>query len=351
MATRRAFLASLAAISLPGLSWADTGNPSFLAAGKLGDGYVLHGLTAAGQSLFRIPLPGRGHAAAAHPSQPYAVAFARRPGTFALVIDCFSGTVLHHLTPPQGRQFNGHGVFSADGKRLMTSEVVAEGSAGRIGLWETETFQRVAEWDSGGTGPHDMKRLADGRIVVANGGIQTDPGDRAKLNIPSMRPNLTLLSSEGTQLEQVSLAPTLRQNSIRHLALVGDSVAFALQWEGDPAESVPQLGLWSPGAAPRICAPPDTQAMAMHGYAGSIATTTDRIAITSAKGGVLMIFDASGNYIATHDRADISGIATGPTGFVATDGQGAVWDAGDKGMTLLDRSATLWDNHLVKIGT
>ena len=350
MATRRAFLAGLAVASLPRLGWADVGNPAYLAAGKAGDGYVLHGISAAGQSLFEIPLPARGHAAAAHPSQPQAVAFARRPGTFALVIDCFSGQVLHQLTPPEGRQFNGHGVFSADGSVLMTSEVVAEGSAGRIGLWDTRDYSRVDEWESGGIGPHDLKRLADGRIVVANGGIQTDPGDRTKLNVPDMRPNLSLLSASGAMLEQVELPADLRQNSIRHLAHVGDGVAFAMQWEGDPAEAVPQLGLWAPGGAAQVIAPPDGEAVAMQGYAGSIAAMGNRIAMTSPKGGVVMMFDSAGGYVATHRRADLSGVAATATGFMATDGQGAIWACDDAGLTPLSRNQTLWDNHLVKIG-
>ncbi|MEO6299954.1 MAG: DUF1513 domain-containing protein [Paracoccaceae bacterium] len=349
MATRRAFLASLAAISLPRLSWADVGSPAYLAAGKMGDDFVLHGLSHMGQSLFRIPLPARGHAAAAHPNQPHAVAFARRPGTFALVIDCFTGAVLHQLTPPEGRQFNGHGAFSADGTRLMTSEVIAETAEGRIGLWDAETYRRIGEWASGGIGPHDLKRLADGRIVVANGGIQTDPTDRAKLNLPDMQPNLTLLSPDGTILDQVQIAPDLHRNSIRHLALLGGTVAFAMQWEGDPAEPVPQLGLWTPGTAPRLCPPADAQAFAMMGYAGSIAATKDRIAMTSPKGGVLMIFDAEGRYVATHQRADLSGVAPGITGFVATDGQGAMWNSDDNALTLLGRNDTLWDNHLIPV--
>lgn len=350
MATRRAFLAGLAVASLPRLGWADVGNPAYLAAGKAGDGYVLHGISAAGQSLFEIPLPARGHAAAAHPSLPQAVAFARRPGTFALVIDCFSGQVLHQLTPPEGRQFNGHGVFSADGSVLMTSEVVAEGSAGRIGLWDTRDYSRVDEWESGGIGPHDLKRLADGRIVIANGGIQTDPGDRTKLNVADMRPNLTLLSASGAMLEQVELAADLRQNSIRHLAHVGEGVAFAMQWEGDPAEAVPQLGLWVPGGAAQVIAPPDGEAFAMQGYAGSIAAMGNRIAMTSPKGGVVVMFDSAGGYVATHRRADLSGVAATATGFMATDGQGAIWACDDAGLTPLSSNQTLWDNHLVKIG-
>ena len=90
MTTRRSFLAGLlAAASAPSLSWADAGSPAYLAAAKEPSGtYALFGLAASGQDVFRIALPDRGHAAAAHPPAPEAVAFARRPGTFALVIDC-----------------------------------------------------------------------------------------------------------------------------------------------------------------------------------------------------------------------------------------------------------------------
>ncbi len=93
MATRRAFLAGMMAASLPRTSWAAAGSPAFLAAAKTGDASQLPGLTEAGESLFALPLPARGHAAAAHPTRAEAVAFARRPGVFALVIDCVSGTV------------------------------------------------------------------------------------------------------------------------------------------------------------------------------------------------------------------------------------------------------------------
>ena len=350
MTSRRAFLAGLAAAALPRVTWAEVGSPAFLAAGKLGQDYVLHGLTATGDSLFQIDLPARGHAAAAHPTQALAVAFARRPGTFALVIDCRAGVVRHRLTPPMGRQFNGHGVFSHDGALLLTSEVVAEGSAGRIGLWETAEFGRVGEWDSHGIGPHDIKLLPDGRVVVANGGIQTDPADRTKLNLPDMRPNLTLLSPEGALLDQVQVAG-LPQNSIRHLALTGHGVAFAMQWQGDPAQAVPLVGQWTPGAPVVLCPARYSVALVMQGYAGSSACGDDgSIAVTSAPGGAVMMFDRTGGPMETLHRADISGVAASGAGFVATDGQGVVWGLTAGVLTPLARHQTLWDNHLIAIG-
>jgi hypothetical protein len=345
---RRTFLASLAAACAPRLTWAEVGSPAFLAAGKEGEGFVLHGLSAAGQSLFQIALPGRGHAAAAHPLRAEAVAFARRPGTFALVIDCGTGDIRHRLTPPDGLQFNGHGAFSADGSVLMTSELVAETSEGRIGLWDTRGYTRLTDWPSHGIGPHDIRLLPDGRLAVANGGIKTDPVDRTKLNIPDMRPNLSVLGAEGALVDQIEL-PGQWQNSIRHLALCGDGIAFAMQWEGDPAESVPQLGLWTPGQAPVLCDPRPEDAYAMQGYAGSIAATPDRVLLTSPKGGVAMIFAADGAHVATHRRADLCGVASFLGAFTVTDGLGAIWSAGDAGLTPLSQGMAQWDNHLVAL--
>ena len=125
MPSRRGFLAGLAAATLaPQPSWADAGSPAYLAAARGEDGsFVLYGLDGSGHRVFAVPLPSRGHAAAAHPSRPEAVAFARRPGTFALVIDCRSGgRLIARLAAPKGRHFFGHGAFSSDGTLLYTSE-------------------------------------------------------------------------------------------------------------------------------------------------------------------------------------------------------------------------------------
>ncbi|TAG29772.1 MAG: DUF1513 domain-containing protein, partial [Rhodobacterales bacterium] len=259
-----------------------------------------------------------------------------------------TGRFINRLTPPDGLQFNGHGVFSADGSLLLTSEVVAMTSAGRIGLWDSQSYTRLTDWPSHGLGPHEIRLLPNGTLAVANGGIQTDPVDRAKLNIPTMHPNLTLLSPDGALLDQIDL-PDLRQNSIRHLALSGDTIAFAMQWEGDPSEPVPQLGLWTPGTAPVLCDPAPQDAFAMQGYAGSVAATAQRVLVTSPKGGVAMIFTADGTHKATHHRADLCGAAPLGTGFLLTDGLGALLTADDRALTPLISGKTAWDNHLVSL--
>ncbi|MCE6951258.1 DUF1513 domain-containing protein [Cereibacter sphaeroides] len=352
MATRRHVLAGLLASTLPRLSWADAGSPAFLAAARDAEGrFALHGLTEAGGSLFAIPLPARGHAAAAHPHRAEAVAFARRPGTYALVIDCATGRSRARLAPPEGHQFNGHGAYSADGSVLYTSEVWAESSEGRIGVWDTAGWHRLTTFASQGIGPHEVRRLPGTEVlVVANGGIRTDPQDRTKLNIDTMRPNLSYLSPEGALLDQVELAPEMHQASIRHLALAeGETVAFAMQWEGDPAEPVPLLGLHRRGEAVRLCPPKDEDLLAMKGYAGSIARSAGLIALTSPRGGVVQLHAADGRPLATHARPDACGVAATGGGFVVTDGGGTVTGLTAEGFRPLARTVLAWDNHLVRI--
>jgi uncharacterized protein len=269
-----------------------------------------------------------------------------------LVIDCGTGALRAQLTPPAGRQFNGHGTFSADGAVLFTSEVVAETSEGRIGVWDAAGYERIGEWASGGTGPHDIRLLGDGTLAVANGGIATDPGDRSKLNIATMRPNLSYLDADGTIAEQIELDESLHQNSIRHLALAGDGMlAFAMQWEGDTAEAVPLLGLHRRGARPVFGAIPDAEAFTMQGYAGSVAFSGagDQLVITSPRGGAAMIFATDGAHLATLRRADLCGAAPAQAGFTLTDGAGAVWAADPSGLTSLGKTDAAWDNHLVAL--
>lgn len=355
MADRRVILKGLAAAAvLPVRGWAAVGRPGWVAAARQGDGsHAIHGLDADGRITFAVPLPDRGHAAAAHPYRAEIVAFARRPGRFGLVIDCRDGALRRRLTPPDGRQFNGHGAYSADGRRLFTSEVVAEGSAGRVGVWDVRAgYVRIEEWESHGIGPHEIMLLPGGGLAIANGGIETDPQDRTPLNLDRMRPNLALLDAQGALISRREFPPELARNSIRHLALLPDGIGFAMQWQGEATDPVPLLGVARNGGELHAFGPPEAELYAMHGYAGSIAASpAGRIAITSPRGGVVMIHDAAGAHLATLRRADICGAASrGSDGFMLTDGGGAVWAADEGGLRLLARHELAWDNHLVRIG-
>ena len=357
MAGRRHFLGTLIAASmLPRLGWADAGSPAFVAAAQERDGgYALFGLTADGADCFRVPLPARGHAAAAHPEQPEAVAFARRPGTYALVLNCATGEVVRRLRSAPGREFNGHGAYALDGDTLYTSEVVAETGEGRIGLWSrSQGYARIGEIASGGIGPHEIRRLPGAEtLVVANGGIRTGPGDREKLNLDTMAPNLTYLAPDGRVLDQVVLDATLSRASIRHLSVSASGlVAFAMQWEGDVAEAPALLGLHRLGDAGPILARADEgRHAAMQGYAGSVAFFDGdaRVAISSPRGGRAQVFDADGTFAYEVPRPDVCGLAGLGRALVLTDGTGAFLRAEDGRPVAHARSDRAWDNHLVAL--
>jgi len=189
-------------------------------------------------------------------------------------------------------------------------------------------------------------------LVVANGGIATDPTDRRKLNLPTMRPNLTYLSLSGSIWEQVELESELRQNSIRHLAVRHDGlVGFAMQWEGEPGAATPLLGLHRTGEAPVLAPAPLADELAMQGYAGSVAFSgaADEIAITSPRAGRVHRFSDDGAFIAALSRADVCGIAPIGRGYLASDGLGGLISIGSTTPTPLARAECAWDNHIVAL--
>jgi uncharacterized protein len=358
MPTRRGFLATaLVTALIPRATWADAGAPGYLAAARMPDGaYRLFGLDAGGGAIFSLALPDRGHAAAAHPVRPEAVAFARRPGTFAIVLDCAAGREVAALSAPEGRHFYGHGAFTRDGDLLLTTENDLATGAGRLGIWDARRrYVRVGEIGSGGEGPHDIARLpGSDTFVIANGGIETHPDSgRTPLNLATMRSSLAYLTADGGVIERVDLAPELRLNSIRHLALRDDGlVAFAMQWQGDAAERPALLGLHRRGGAARLLQAPEPLHGRMDNYAGSVSFSgaATRIAISSPRGSMVQVFDAeTGVFVDRLEAADVCGLNACGAGFVASTGTGLVTRFGAPDLGGPAQHAVNWDNHLVRV--
>ncbi|MCC0078497.1 MAG: DUF1513 domain-containing protein [Rhodobacter sp.] len=348
MTQRRTFLAGLLASALPAPSWADVGAPRWLACARDRDGaFALYGIAADGADTFRLPLPARGHAGAAHPHRAEAVIFARRPGSYALVLDCASGAALRQLSPPDGMQFNGHGAFTEDGRTLYTVEQRAADSVGFLGLWDAD-YRRLGQIETGGIGPHEMLRLPGDGLVVANGGIATAPDDRTKLNVPEMAPNLSYIDGDSIT-ETVALPPDLHFNSIRHLAHGAGVTAFAMQWEGDDRPQVPLLGLHRRGEAPLLVGAPAAEQARMQGYAASCAYSGGEFAVTSPRGNRLHRFAPDGRFLGATERSDVCGLAPCDGGFLTTDGRGGILSVQDgvaRALGLRDRA---WDNHVVTL--
>lgn len=354
--------AGLAAPLVPRLAHAFCAERLYLSARAGNDGgFHVSGLNGNGKTAFDLPLPDRGHSFAVHPSQPVAVHFARRPGTFAIAIDVAQGRVLHRIASVESRHFYGHGAFSPDGRLLYATENDFAGERGVIGVYDAANgYRRVAELPSHGIGPHELRLLADGTtLVVANGGILTRPDlPRVKLNIPTMSPSLAYIDRrDGRLLAEARLAPSLHQLSIRHLALGrGGMVAAVMQYEGPKGDLVPLVAVHRRGGEMRLFEGPEPVLQSMKGYCGSAAFDSGGtlLGVSSPRGGVLTFWEAAtGRHLSSVAFEDGCGLAAAPEpgAFLASSGTGALSRIDARGgdrrpLPASGPAGARWDNHM-----
>ncbi|RED18769.1 DUF1513 domain-containing protein [Pontivivens insulae] len=349
---RRGFLAGLMAGSAaPSISWAGAGGAAFIGAARCPDqSFALIGLTSDLRVAFEHPIPARGHSGAAHPWRAEAVLFARRPGRFALVLDCARGDALHRLEPPDGSHFYGHGAFSADGDLLLTTENEYETGSGRIGLWDVASgYRRVGEIASNGIGPHEIIRLHNDGYAVANGGIRTHPATgREKLNLPDMASNLTILNAD-LGVEAVTTLPARDQRySIRHIAQgPDDAIIMGLQWndERGPTQS-PLAVLDRDGLVHRPTLPTPLLTRS-EGYVGSVAVDAAGVFYASAPRGNCMFRVSATEFLSVAPGTDLCGLAANGDRLLISQGDGGAWLADG---SIRQEFAVNWDNHLLAVG-
>ena len=332
---------------------------AFLSAARDADGnHWLAGFDTTGEINLRIGLPQRGHDPVVAPSLEFAVAPARRPGTWAAVVDLRDGRLVDWLRASPGRHFYGHGVFSPDGERLYTTENDFERARGVIVCRSARTLEVLGEFDSGGTGPHQLEWAGRNTLAVANGGILTHPSQpRRKLNIDSMRPNLTLLDAVDGELI-VQAAPLHDQASVRHMDVAANGdVAVALQYEGMPTDDVPLVYVFrrAEGRLEPLPVPLAVQRR-IRQYTGSICVDrrTSHALVTCPRGHLVTFWDIAGAGYLGHRRIrDAGGVALDAASreFLVSNGGGSVFRI-DSGSFELRRDAVLrfpelrWDNHL-----
>ena len=310
----------------------------------------------AGKLITSVELPDRGHDISFSPSTGKAVVFARQPGTFALVFDPAGREKPQALTSIEGRHFFGHGAFSPDGKLLYATENDFEQARGVIGLYDaTAGFRRIGEFDTFGTGPHEMLLAPDGKtFAVANGGIETHPDyGRAELNLETMDPSLAFIdASDGNLIGQLRLDADLHQLSIRHLAFdARGRVWFGCQFRG-PADGRPQLvGFASREGEIRLIELSDNTLGGLRNYVGSVAASKDGglVAVSSPEGNLVLAIDPdTASVVASLGLNNGCGIAPDEAGFVTSSGTGLL--EGFAGSAAPSRQFDFnFDNHLTPL--
>ncbi|WP_313195537.1 DUF1513 domain-containing protein [Shinella zoogloeoides] len=298
-----------------------------------------------GTVIDRTALPARSHGMAFSPATDHLVAFARRPGTFALVIDRSGRAEPRTIAAAQERHFFGHGCFSPDGRLLYASENDFDANRGVIGHYDAhDGYRRIGEYSTYGIGTHDLSVSDDGRfLIAANGGIETHPDfGRTKLNLDHMDPSLALIdAATGALVERHALPERLRQLSTRHIDLDDRGrIWFACQYEGPRNDLPPLVGHFGRGEDLAFIDLPEETTIGLANYVGAIAVNRREglVGLTSPNGGRFVVLEAkTGRVVRDEAVADAAGIAAAPHGFAVSsyDGQFAG-----------RRADVAWDQHI-----
>lgn len=298
-----------------------------------------------GTIIDRTPLPARSHGMAFSPATGHLVAFARRPGTFALVIDRTGKVAPVTIAAAEDRHFFGHGCFSPDGRLLYASENDFDANRGVIGLYDVrDGYRRIGEYPTYGIGTHDLSVSDDGSLLIAaNGGIETHPDfGRTKLNLDHMEPSLALIdAATGMLIERHALPANLRQLSTRHIDLDDKGrIWFACQYEGPRNDLPPLVGHFGKGEDLTFLSLPEETTIGLANYVGAIAVNRREglVGLTSPNGGRFVVLDAgTGSVLREENVADAAGIAAAPQGFAVSSYDGRF--AGH-------REGVAWDQHI-----
>ena len=360
---RSLLLGTVAAIGLrPASAFAATPAVVFVSAARRADGsFAIVLLSEDGALLREVPLSARGHDIAVHVTSGRAVAFARRPGTFAVAFEKARVAEPVIFTAQEGRHFYGHGAFSADGHLLYVSENDIASARGVIGIYDVAGgYKKIGEHESYGLGPHEIILLGDGKTLsVANGGIDTVPeAGRENLNLDAMEPSLTFVDAgTGALRAKHALSGDLKRLSLRHIAAdCTERVWFGGQWEGDMSSAPQLIGSAGMDKALRLVASPATGAIDLKGYIGSVAASRDGrfIAASAPKAGRIVYIDAAtGSVVAESLLKDACGIAHDDVAdFAATSGFGTLRHerVGGEVLSATELAGLAFDNHLRRVG-
>ncbi len=242
------------------------------------------------------PVIDAGNAQSQHNNERDVVVMGRRPSKGFWVLDTDTGQVKHAIKAAADRHFYGHACYSLDGKLLYVTENDTVSLDGKIGIYNVnDNYQKIAEFDSHGIGPHELIMHPNGEnLIVANGGIKTEQASREELNLDSMRPSLVYLNRhDGSLLEQI--IPEHNQMSIRHLAMHDDgTVMIGIQFQGEKHINVPLVLSHRQGDnefKPLIM--PNNQWQRFHQYIASVAVDSgkNQLCVTTPIGGCAAIYD------------------------------------------------------------
>ncbi len=325
--------------------------PTFVttARDRLTGQFIAVGLKEDLDIIWETPLPDRGHGPIIDLARGVCIVVARRPGTFAVVLDLRTGHAITTISALKSRHFYGHGTFNGDGRYLFLTENDYEAGKGVLGVYDaSDGFRRVNEVSTDGIGPHEVILMPDKRMLcVANGGIRTHPDKpREKLNIDTMRSTLQMIDAASGRLGTTYELrhDRLRKLSLRHIAATPDGrVIVGAQDEGRNGADRPIVFIATELELNPLQVSKDIQSR-LKGYIGSVAAdrNSGRLAASAPRGGLILEWDSSHDFHKATALKDGCGITFRHGAITATSGEGELIhrNMGKR------HSFIHWDNHL-----
>lgn len=305
----------------------------------------------------------RGHGLCQNPvNTEQVVMFARRPGNYGVRLNTSAGEVDGKFECADDRYMHGHGCFSADGKKIFSTESSISSGQGKIAIRDSKTLELIGEFESYGIGPHEVKLMPDGfTLVVANGGLLTHPDSGRKvLNLDTMRSTLSYIDSRSGELISEHTVPEPKA-SIRHLDVAADgTVAIALQVQRSAMNNsalTPLAAVHKPGEKIQLLQAPEKITSQLQDYMGSVAINNEsRIAaFTSPKGNLALFWHLDDltlqGYHAFHD---VCGLTTSQDNkfFVLSNSAGKIRQVNARTLKenpnkRMHYHNVRWDNHML----
>jgi len=312
---------------------------------------------AKGEIRHSFALPARAHDVLAIPNKSgCAIVFARRPGRFAMEVDFINGRVNHKFESQPDSHFFGHGTLSQDGRYLMTTENDFSSGKGLIVVRDTANYQVLDAYYSGGIGPHECALMPDANtLVIANGGILTHPEQpRKKLNLDSMRPNLSYMNiHSGKILGSYELHNS--QLSIRHLDVSQSGKVFVgLQYQGPKSDNLPLAFSHQGQDQPEYLKAAEHIWPQLNQYIASVCVDEQQglVAISCPRANLITFWDLQqGSYISQYRFRDSAGLAWVNGQLLASNGKGQIFHQIDKPEQgqIFKHNHLRWDNHMTAI--
>ncbi len=300
------------------------------------------------------------------------LAVARRPGDWLLRwqpdASPLGGKAIAWGWIEPDRAFNGHVIASVDGRVLYSTETNLETGTGLIGVRNAATLEKISEWSTCGSDPHELLLDKDGTLLVANGGISALPETgRLKLKADRMDASLVRLDARsGELLGQWRVAD--KRLSLRHMAwgqrrsdsgTVSRVLGIAMQAEHDDAVSK---------AAAPVLAIFDGKTLAVHssghnqplrGYGGDIAFAAGRFSVSCPRANGIGHWEANGRWVGFTPLQEACALASVASEGAASAAEAVLWAAGNPSALVFDgrgdalpqtiRAAQI-DNHWAVLG-